>query len=149
MKVAGAGHVGPHGLFAVLDQDGGPGVLEDDVVARVAAVELARDLGVQVVAGVLGLPVARAMRRVSLTVPSGTTPEGTGSSGTSLSLSPVVAAVGVQAVLERGPDVQLAVRAAVLDQVLFDRVVVLYVRVGGHGKRIQDSLPTRAAPTTR
>ena len=58
VKVAGAGHVGPHGLFAVLDQDGGPGVLEDDVVAGVAAVELAGDLGVEVVVGVLGLPVA-------------------------------------------------------------------------------------------
>ena len=58
VKVAGAGHVGPHGLFAVLDQDGGPGVLEDDVVARVATVELAGDLGVEVVVGVLGLPVA-------------------------------------------------------------------------------------------
>ena len=58
VQVGGPGHVHPHGLFPVLDQDGGAGVLEDDVVLRVALGELLLNLGVQVVVGVLGLPVA-------------------------------------------------------------------------------------------
>ena len=58
VELARAGHVDAHGLVAVLDEDGGLGVLEEDVVAGVAAVELGLDLGVEVVVGVLGLPVA-------------------------------------------------------------------------------------------
>ena len=58
VQFAGAGHVHPHGLFAVLEQDGDAGVLEDDVVAGVAPVEFGLDFGVQVVVAVLGLPVA-------------------------------------------------------------------------------------------
>ncbi len=40
-----AGHVDAHCLLTVLDEDGGLGVLEDDVVARVAAIELELYLG--------------------------------------------------------------------------------------------------------
>ena len=58
VQLAGAGHVDPHGDAAVLNQDGGEGVLEDDVVRGIAAVELALDFGIEVVVGVLGLPVA-------------------------------------------------------------------------------------------
>ena len=58
VQVGGPGHVHPHGLFPVLDQDGSPGVLEDDVVLWVAPVELGLDFVVQVVVGVLGFPVA-------------------------------------------------------------------------------------------
>ena len=58
VEITGAGHVGAHGLGAVLEEDGGLGVLEEDVVAGVAAVELGLDFGVEVVVGVLGLPVA-------------------------------------------------------------------------------------------
>ena len=60
VKLPGAGHVSPHGLFAVLYQDGDLGVLKDDVVPGIAPVELSLDLGVQVVAAVLGLPVTPA-----------------------------------------------------------------------------------------
>ena len=58
VQLARAGHVHPHGNVAVLDEHGGPGVLEEDVVPGVAVVELGLDLGVEVVVGVLGLPVA-------------------------------------------------------------------------------------------
>ncbi len=46
VKLDGAAHVRAHRLFAVLNEDGGLRVLEDDVVARVAAGELAIDLRV-------------------------------------------------------------------------------------------------------
>jgi hypothetical protein len=52
------GHVATHHLFAVLDQHGPGTVFEDDVVLRVAALELVFDLGVEDVFGILGLPVA-------------------------------------------------------------------------------------------
>ena len=44
--------------LAVLEEDGLAGVLEDDVAERVALGDLLLDLGVEVVVGVLGLPVA-------------------------------------------------------------------------------------------
>lgn len=44
--------------LAVLNESGAEGVLEDDVVLRVTALVLAADLGVEVVGGVLRLPVA-------------------------------------------------------------------------------------------
>ena len=43
---------------AVLEQDRAAGVLEDDVAERIALVDLLGDFGVEVVVGVLGLPVA-------------------------------------------------------------------------------------------
>src|SRR5205085_9572570 len=46
------------GLGAVLIQDGPAGVLEDGVGERVLAVDLLADFGVEVIVGVLGLPVA-------------------------------------------------------------------------------------------
>ena len=58
VQFAGARHIHPHRLFAVLVQHGDAGILKDDVVAGVAAVELGLDLGVQVVVAVLGLPIA-------------------------------------------------------------------------------------------
>ena len=135
VKVAGAGHVGPHRLLAVLDQDGGQGVLEEDVVARVAAVELARDFGVQVVVGVLGLPVAPRHAQRVLHRAVGYDAGEDAQLGHQRQLLPVIAAVGGQAALERGPDVQLAVGAAVLDQLPLGRVVVLDVWVVRHDGR--------------
>ena len=59
------GHIHPHRLAAVLEQDGGLGVLKNDVVFGIAPVELGLDFGVQVVVGILGLPEApRHLRRV-------------------------------------------------------------------------------------
>ena len=58
MQVGCTRHIGVHGLGPVLGEDGSEGVLEDDVVARVASVELGMDFGVEVVVAVLGLPVA-------------------------------------------------------------------------------------------
>jgi hypothetical protein len=46
-------------FFLVLDEHGGVVVAEDDVVLRVALLELLGDLFVEVVGGVLGLPVAQ------------------------------------------------------------------------------------------
>ncbi len=52
------GEVGFEDAVAVLEEDGAAGVLEDGVGERVAAADLALDLAGEVVAGVLGLPVA-------------------------------------------------------------------------------------------
>ena len=52
------GHAATHHLLTALDQHGLRAVLEEDVVLRVAALELEGDLGVQVVGLVLGFPVA-------------------------------------------------------------------------------------------
>ncbi len=50
--------VGVEGLLAILEEDGSPGVLEDDVVERVAAGRFLADFGREVVVGVFGLPIA-------------------------------------------------------------------------------------------
>ena len=131
-RSAGAGHVGPHRLFVVLDQDGGAGVLEDDVVARVAAVELACDLGVEVVVGVLCLPVAAGHAQRVFHRAVGHDAGGHGQLRHERQPLFVVAAVGGQAVLEGGPDVQLAVGAAVVQEPVQLGAVALYVRVGRH-----------------
>ncbi len=54
----GVGHVAAQYLVAVLPQDGGDIVAKDDVVLRVALLELLAYLFVEVVAFVLGFPVA-------------------------------------------------------------------------------------------
>jgi hypothetical protein len=59
LQLDGVGHVAAQHLFLVLDEHGGAVVAEDDVVLRVALLELLGDLFVQVVGGVLGLPVAQ------------------------------------------------------------------------------------------
>ena len=129
---AGLVHVHPHGLFAVLDQHRRAGVLEDDVVARVAGVELALDLAVEVVARVLGLPVAAGHAQGVLHRAVG--PDAAHAQlGHERELFLVGGAVRGQAVLERGPDVQLAVGAAGLDQPGQLLAVAVYVRVGWHG----------------
>ena len=48
----------PHSYCAVLEEDGVDGVLKDDVVPRIALVELGLYFSIKVVVGVLGLPVA-------------------------------------------------------------------------------------------
>ena len=112
---AGLVHVDAHGLFAVLDEDGGAGVLEDDVVARVAGVEFALDLLVEVVAGVLGLPVAACHAEGVFHGAVGHYAAGA-QLGDEGELFLVGVAVGGEAVLEGGADVQLAVGAAGLDE---------------------------------
>jgi hypothetical protein len=59
LQLGGVGHVAAQHLFLVLDEHGGAVVAEDDVVLRIALLELLGDLFVQVVGGVLGLPVAQ------------------------------------------------------------------------------------------
>ena len=58
-------------LVPVLDQDGFARVLEDDVVLRVAAPELFRDLHVEIVVLILRLPVAERHPEIVKDVPSG------------------------------------------------------------------------------
>jgi hypothetical protein len=59
LQLGGVGHVAAQHFFLVLDEHGGAVVAEDDVVLRVALLELLGDLFVEVVGGVLGLPVAQ------------------------------------------------------------------------------------------
>lgn len=47
-----------HHLLAVLYQHGAGGVLEDDVVLRITALELFNDLFIEIICAVLGFPVA-------------------------------------------------------------------------------------------
>ena len=51
-------HVGCHHRLAVLVEDCALGILEDDVVLRIAAPELLLDLLLELVVGVLGFPMA-------------------------------------------------------------------------------------------
>ena len=57
-QLRGVGQVGVEGQASVLPQHRPLRRLEEDIVARVAGLELALDLGGQVVVNVLGLPVA-------------------------------------------------------------------------------------------
>ena len=64
LQLLGVGHAAAHDFGSVLDQDGGDRVLEDDVVLGIAFGELLLDLGVEVVGGVLRLPVAKGNAEV-------------------------------------------------------------------------------------
>ena len=138
MEVPGAGHIDAHGLLAVLEENGGLGVLEDDVVAGVAAVELGLDFGVEVVVGVLGLPVAPVHaegvfhRAVGADGGSGYRGAG-GQLIDEGELFAMVAAVGVETDGEGAADALLVVGAAEPEEALEVGVVAFDVWVGGHG----------------
>ena len=132
-RSAGAGHVRAHGLGAVLEEDGGEGVLEDDVVAGVATVELGLDFGVEVVVAVLGLPVAPGHAEGVADGAVGPVAQGCVELVDEGELVAVVAAVGVEAEGEGAADALLVVGAAVFDEALLLFVVAVYVGVGGHG----------------
>ena len=89
------------------------------------------------------------MRRESLTVPSGRTPEGRGSSGTRAIALLVFAAVGGQAAFEGAADALLVVGAAELDELAQLLVVALYVGVGGHRENIQHWADGGGCPAPR
>ena len=130
-------HIDAHCLATVLEQHGGFRVLKDDVVAGVAPVELGLDFGVQVVVGVLGLPVAPShaqgvLHRAVWDVGSH------GQLRHQHQPLPVVPAVRRQTPLERRPNVQLAVRPAELNQLGQLDVVALNVRVGWHTKSFRE-----------
>ena len=112
------GHIHPHRHAGVLDQDGGLGVLEDDVVGRVAPVELGLNLGVQVVVGVLGLPVTPGHAQTVLDGAVGFVARRSPQFRDQHQPFPVIPAVGIQAVLERWANVLLVVRTAELYQLL-------------------------------
>ncbi|WP_374544461.1 hypothetical protein [Rhodoblastus sp.] len=57
-------HVAAHDLLTVLDQDGGFGILENDIVLRIALGEFFPDFLVEIVGGVLGLPIAERHAQV-------------------------------------------------------------------------------------
>ena len=101
MQVLASGHIYPHRLAGVLDQHGGLGVLENNVVSGIAPVELGLDFGVQVVVGVLGFPVApRHSQRVLHRAVGFVARRGL-QFRDQYQPFPVVAAVGIQTVLER------------------------------------------------
>ena len=147
VQFARAGHVHPHGLVAVLEKDGGLGVFEEDVVAGVAAVELGLDLGVKVVVGVLGLPVAAGHAQGVLDGAVGPIARAGAGAGVKLidegELLAVVAAVGVEADGEGAADALLVVGAAEVEETLEVGAVTLDVRVGGHGIRNCTTRPSR------
>ena len=127
-----AGHVHPERHVAVLHQHRRLRVLEHDVVPGIAPVELAPDLRLQVVVAVLGLPVAPGHAQRVLHRAVGDHVAGGLQLGNEHQPFLVLAAVGVQAVLEGRADVQLVVRTAELDQFLAPGVIRCYVRVVGH-----------------
>ena len=112
------GHIDPHRLAAVLNQHGGLGVLEEDVVFGVAPVELDLDFSVQVVVGVLGLPVAPRHPQRVLDGAVRLVARGGLQFRDQHQSFPVIPAVGIQAVLERWANVLLVVRTAELYQLL-------------------------------
>ena len=129
VQFPGAGHVHPQRHVAVLHQHRRFRVLEHDVVPGIAPVELGPNLRVQVVVAVLGLPVAPGHAQGVLHRAVGDDVARRFQLGYEHQPFPVLAAVGVQAVLEGRADVQLVVRAAELHQFLAPGVVVRYVGV--------------------
>jgi len=57
-QLVAVAEVGAEGRLLVLIQDSATGVFEDGVGERIAPADLAEDFGVEVVVGILGLPVA-------------------------------------------------------------------------------------------
>ena len=83
VQLAGIAHIGLHCDGAALEQDRGAGILKDDVVVGIAAAVACSEFGVQIVVQVFASQWPRDRRIRSLTVPSGMTPPGARSSGTS------------------------------------------------------------------
>ena len=136
MQFAGAGHVHPHRHVPVLDQDGSAGVLEDDVILGVAPVELALDFGIQVVAGVLGLPVAPGHAQGVLDGAVGNDAGVGAQLRDQHQLLLMVPAIRVQAELKGGPDIQLAIGAARRNEPVQVLTVAFYVGVIRHSRAI-------------
>ena len=132
------GHIHADRLAAVLDQDGGLGVLEDDIVLGIAAVELDPDLGVQIVVGVLGLPVTPGHPQRVLDGAVGFVAWRGLQFRDQHQSFPVIVAVGVQTVLERRANVLFVVRAAELYQLLQLGAVLFNMRIGRHEWIIRD-----------
>ena len=131
VQPVGVGHIDPHRLCAVLEEDGIDGILEDDVVAGIALVELGLYFRVEVVVGVLGLPVATGHAKRVAHRAVGAVASGRRQLGHQHQLFPVGGAVGGQAVLKSRPDVQLVIRTADLLEFGQVGVVTVYVRVSG------------------
>ena len=132
----GAAHVHAHRHAAVLEEDGGLRVLEDDVVLWVPPVELALYLGVEVVVRVLGLPVAARHAEGVLHGAVGDHAGGPREFRHEHHALVVFAAVGVEAVRKRGPDALFVGGAAEVDELLQVLVVALDVGVIRHGVTI-------------
>ena len=136
VEITRAGHVGPHRLFPVLNQDRGLRVFKEDVVLGVAPVELVLNFGVQVVVGVFGLPVAPVHtegvfhRAVGAVVEPGFQLVHQGQ------LFPVFAAIGVEANGKSAPYALLLVRAAELNKPLLVGVVAFDMWICGHIRNI-------------
>ena len=57
MQLSGAGHINPHCLFSALNQRRITRILKEDVFPWVANIEFALNLSVQIIVGILGLPI--------------------------------------------------------------------------------------------
>ena len=132
MQLPVPGHIDPHRLAAVLNQHGGLGVLEEDVVFGVAPVELDLDFSVQVVVGVLGLPVTPCHAQAVLDGAVRLVARGGLQFRDQYESFPVVTAVGIQAVLKRWANVFFVVRPAELYQLLQLGAVLFDMRIGWH-----------------
>ena len=127
LQLGGVGHVAAKHLFLVLDEHGGVVIAEDDVVLRVALLELLGDLFVKFVGGVLGFPVTqRHAQLVQQRAIDGDVGFGRGLEWVFGQENQVVlAAPGLEQVLERLAHDGLALAAAdLLDEVELLEVVV-------------------------
>ena len=134
VEISGARHVNPHGLLSVLEEDGSEGVLEDDVVAGVAPVELGLDFGIKVVVAVLRLPVAAGHAEGVADGAVGPVAQWSVEFVDEGELLAVLAAVGVEADGEGAADTLLVVGATEVDEALLLFVVTLYVGVRRHSR---------------
>ena len=141
------GHIHPQGFLGCLaplplEKDGSAGILKDDIFEAVAGVEFLLNLGVQVVVGVLGLPVAAWQAQGIDHGAVGPRAAAGGPLGYEREIPPAFPAVGIEVVLEGAADVLLVVRAAEVNQALLFLVVTLNVGVGGHGANISQRRET-------
>ena len=136
MELAVAGHVHPQGFAAVLNQDRGPGVLENNVVFGIAPVQLGLNFGVQVVVAVLGLPVAAGHAQTVLDRAVGPVAQTGIQAGVKLvnqgQLLPMLPAVGIETFGKGAPDALLVVRPAEVNEPLQVGMILFNMSVRRH-----------------
>ena len=134
VQVGGLPHIHPHIHSAMLHQDGGSGVFKKDVIAGIAALQLALDFCIQVVVEVLGFPMAAVQTEKILDRAVWDYSGVVAKLFHQLEIFAVATAIGPQAGGKSAADALLIVRAAVIDQPPLVFVVALYVGVIGHDR---------------